>query len=272
MSAITKASPAAIAAAPRRWFHTVQWVRAPARAHLADGSAQDRIAQMPTTTLSTAVPNRASISGGVTAVRLTDCIALIPWAGGSRRRAARTNPEKAKNTPPTRPAPAAAATVIPCIVPLIVMLTMESAAPWSLRIEDEAPLTVVAVVRGHAWPDAHAPGWYRGYSDPVVGEALRQIDHAPQQPWTVQSLAAAAGVSRATLARRFSELVGESPMTFLTGRRIALAADLLREPQATLESVARQVGYASPYALSTAFKRLRGVSPQQYRAGARSPA
>jgi AraC-like DNA-binding protein len=152
------------------------------------------------------------------------------------------------------------------------LLRSRMSAPWSLRIEDEAPLTVVAVVRGHAWLDAHAPGWYRGYSDPVVGEALRQIDHAPQQPWTVQSLAGAAGVSRATLARRFSELVGESPMTFLTGQRIALAADLLGEPQATLESVARQVGYASPYALSTAFKRLRGVSPQQYRAGARSPA
>ncbi len=88
----------------------------------------------------------------------------------------------------------------------------------------------------------------------------------------MQSLAKVAGVSRATLARRFSELVGESPMTFLTGWRIALAADLLREPQATLEAVARQVGYASPYALSIAFKRVRGVSPQQYRAAARSPA
>ena len=134
-------------------------------------------------------------------------------------------------------------------------------------------LLLIAVLR--AWfarPDAHAPGWYRGYSDPVVGEALRQIDHAPQQPWTVQSLAKVAGVSRATLARRFSDLVGESPMTFLTGWRIALAADLLREPQTTLESVAHQVGYASPYALSTAFKRVRGVSPQQYRAAERTPA
>ena len=86
-------------------------------------------------------------------------------------------------------------------------------------------LLLIAVLR--AWfarPDAHAPGWYRGYSDPVVGEALRQIDYAPQQPWTVQSLAKAAGVSRATMARRFRELVGESPMTFLAGWRIALAA------------------------------------------------
>jgi AraC-like DNA-binding protein len=54
-------------------------------------------------------------------------------------------------------------------------------------------------------------------------------------------------------------------MSFLTGWRIALAADLLREPGATVGSVADQVGYGSPFALSTAFKRVRGVSPQQYR-------
>jgi AraC-like DNA-binding protein len=55
-------------------------------------------------------------------------------------------------------------------------------------------------------------------------------------------------------------------MTFLTGWRIALAADLLREPGATLASVAQQVGYGSPFALSSVFKRVRGVSPQQHRA------
>jgi AraC-like DNA-binding protein len=87
----------------------------------------------------------------------------------------------------------------------------------------------------------------------------------PNHPWTVAELAAKTGVSRAALARRFSALVGEPPMTFLTGWRLALAADLLREPDATVGAVARQVGYGSPYALSTAFKRARGVSPQQHR-------
>jgi AraC-like DNA-binding protein len=126
-------------------------------------------------------------------------------------------------------------------------------------------LLLIAVLR--AWfarPDAHAPGWYRGSADPVVGAALRQIHYAPEQPWTVQSLAHAAGTSRATLARRFTDLVGETPMAFLAGWRIALAADMLREPQATLGAVARQVGYATPYALSTAFKRHRGLSPREY--------
>jgi AraC-like DNA-binding protein len=82
----------------------------------------------------------------------------------------------------------------------------------------------------------------------------------------VAGLAAETGVSRAALARRFHDLVGEPPMTFLTGWRLALAADLLREPDATVGSVAQKVGYSSPFALSTAFKRVRGVSPQEHRA------
>ena len=59
-------------------------------------------------------------------------------------------------------------------------------------------------------------------------------------------------------------------MAFLASWRIALAADLLLEPGTTIGSVADQVGYGSPFALSTAFKRLRGISPQQHRIAARA--
>jgi AraC-like DNA-binding protein len=91
-------------------------------------------------------------------------------------------------------------------------------------------------------------------------------------PWTVASLAAGAGVSRAALARRFHELVGEPPMAFLTGWRLALAADLLLEPGATVGAVARQVGYGTPFTFSTAFKRVYGLSPRTYRdRGSASP-
>jgi AraC-like DNA-binding protein len=130
-------------------------------------------------------------------------------------------------------------------------------------------LLLIAVLR--AWfarPDAEAPAWYRAYSDPVVGKALRLIHNDPAHPWTVAELAAEAGVSRAALARRFTELVGEPPMSFLTDWRLSLAADLLLEPEATIGSVAYQVGYRSPFALSTAFKRVRGISPQQHKAAA----
>jgi AraC-like DNA-binding protein len=126
-------------------------------------------------------------------------------------------------------------------------------------------LLLISVLR--SWFATHeAPAWYRAQSDPVVGRAMRMLHNNPAHPWTVATLAAQVGVSRASLARRFTELVGEPPMAFLTDWRLALAADLLREPDATVGSVARQVGYGSPFALSAAFKRVRGVSPQEHRA------
>jgi AraC-like DNA-binding protein len=129
-------------------------------------------------------------------------------------------------------------------------------------------LHLIAVLRAwfaHAGPDA--PGWYRAHGDPIAGPALRLMQHAPDRPWTLASLAAEVGASRATLARRFTDTVGEPPMTFLTNWRLALAADLLREPGATVGSVAAQVGYGSSFALSTAFKRVRGVTPAEHRSG-----
>lgn len=127
-------------------------------------------------------------------------------------------------------------------------------------------LLLIAVLR--AWfsrPEAAAPAGYRAHGDPVVGRALRLLHEDPARAWTVAELATRAGVSRAALARRFSELVGEPPMAYLTGWRLALAADLLREPDATLGAVARRVGYGSAFALSAAFKRVRGLSPAEHR-------
>ena len=132
-------------------------------------------------------------------------------------------------------------------------------------------LLLIAVLRAWFSRPGAAPAWYRAYHDPVVGRALRMLHHNPAHPWTVATLAAEVGVSRAALARRFTDLVGEPPMTFLTGWRLALAADLLREPDATVGAVARQVGYSTPFALSTAFKRVRGISPQEHRALAAMP-
>lgn len=155
------------------------------------------------------------------------------------------------------------------LVPLLAEEIVKDEAGQEAVLDRLLDLLLIAVLR--AWfarPEADAPGWYAAYGDPVVGPVLRLIHHSPAEPWTVAALADAAGVSRAALARRFHELVGEPPMTFLTGWRIALAADLLREPGATIASVAQQVGYGSPFALSAAFKRLRGVSPTQHRAAA----
>ncbi len=155
---------------------------------------------------------------------------------------------------------------------LVALLEVEIAKdePGQAVILDRLlDLLVISVLR--AWlsrPEAAAPAWYQAQSDPIVGRALRMLHNNPAHPWTIASLAGELGISRAAFARRFTELVGEPPMTFLTGWRLALAADLLREPEATIGSVARKVGYGSGFALSTAFKRVRGLSPQQFRVAA----
>lgn len=131
-------------------------------------------------------------------------------------------------------------------------------------------LDLMLITTLRAWfsrPEAAAPGWYRAQGDPVVGGALRLMHENPSGSWTVASLASRGGVSRAAFARRFTSLVGEPPMSYLAGWRIALAADLLRETDDTIESVARKVGYSNAFALSVAFKRVRGVSPSVHRGG-----
>lgn len=127
-------------------------------------------------------------------------------------------------------------------------------------------LLVVGVLRSWlAAPDGEAPGWLRAQADEVVGPALRLLHDDPARPWTVAALATEVGVSRAGLARRFTALVGEPPMAYLANWRLAVAADLLRDPGLTVAAVARRVGYGDAFALSTAFKRVRGLTPQEHR-------
>ncbi|MEO3891049.1 AraC family transcriptional regulator [Nonomuraea sp. B5E05] len=115
-------------------------------------------------------------------------------------------------------------------------------------------------------PGGGSPAWYTAQRDSVVGDALRLLHAEPAAPWTVSSLADRAGVSRSTLAKRFADLVGEPPLTYLTRWRMTLAADLLAEREAaTVAEVAHAVGYSDAFAFSAAFKRTRGVSPSEFR-------
>lgn len=129
-------------------------------------------------------------------------------------------------------------------------------------------LVVTSLREVFAASPEHTPAWYAAHDDPVVGHALQLVHHYPEHPWGVVGLADACGVSRATLARRFTDLVGEPPMSFLTSWRLALAADLLVDPDLTIASVAGRVGYANAFALSAAFKRAYGIAPTQFRRAA----
>lgn len=148
--------------------------------------------------------------------------------------------------------------------PVVALLGEELArqAPGQEAVLDRLlDLVLVEVLRR-----AHEEGTV-GEEDPVVARALALLHERPDHPWTVATLAAAVGLSRATLARRFAARVGEPPLTYLTRWRITLAADLLTGTGLTLESIAARVGYANAFALSTAFKRAHGVSPAAFRAG-----
>lgn len=107
--------------------------------------------------------------------------------------------------------------------------------------------------------------WLAALSDPMVARALTVMHGDPAWPWTVETLAERVDVSRATLARRFTRLVGETPLSYLTRWRMELAARHLRDTDDAVGAIARQVGYASEFAFSRAFSRARGDAPGRYR-------
>ena len=112
--------------------------------------------------------------------------------------------------------------------------------------------------------------WLGALSDPIVAHALTVMHGDPAMPWTVETLAERVNVSRATLARRFTRLVGETPLNYLTRWRMELAARHLRDTDDAVGAIARQVGYASEFAFSRAFSRARGDAPGRYRRHHRS--
>ncbi|WP_229885191.1 MULTISPECIES: AraC family transcriptional regulator [Streptomyces] len=112
---------------------------------------------------------------------------------------------------------------------------------------------------------ADAPGWYRGLADPVLAPALHAFHGRPAASWTVASLAAHAGVSRALFARRFTKVMGRPPLTYLTECRMDDAEALLADTDLSIAQIAKTVGYADAFGFSTAFKRHKGLSPSAFR-------
>jgi AraC-like DNA-binding protein len=149
------------------------------------------------------------------------------------------------------------------------LLAAEVATAPGTDAAKSALLDLLLVYMVRAWydeqPAAAATGWSAALGDPAVAEALRAIHSHPERPWTVQSLAALAGLSRAPFARRFAETVGSPPLTYLTWWRMTTAARLLRESDRPLRAVAARIGYVSEFAFAKAFKREFGVAPGRYR-------
>ena len=107
-------------------------------------------------------------------------------------------------------------------------------------------------------------GWVGALRDQPISAALGLIHQSPERAWTVQQLAEAAVLSRSAFSARFTELVGEPPMTYLTRWRMLRATRLLRNEVGT-KTIAELLGYESEAAFRKAFKREIGIPPAQYR-------
>lgn len=137
------------------------------------------------------------------------------------------------------------------------------------RVVLDRLLDVLVVAALRTWaqsPAAEGLPWAAALADPEIADTLRRLHAEPARPWSVAELAGSAGLSRAAFSRRFTQVVGEPPIAYLTRWRMDLAADLLSEGGLTVAAVGRAVGYPDPFAFSAAFKRQRGRSPRDFRA------
>jgi AraC-like DNA-binding protein len=140
-------------------------------------------------------------------------------------------------------------------------------APGSrIACNDLLRLVFIHVLRAYLTREtSQHPGWLAGLADPRLAPALRAMHAQPARRWTVEALAALAGQSRSAFAERFRATVGASPIDYLAGWRMRLAAARLRRGDEPLPRIAQSLGYASDSAFAASFGRVLGQSPARYR-------
>jgi len=135
-----------------------------------------------------------------------------------------------------------------------------------LRRDTLATLVVVEALRRHVTAQApRARGWVEGINDRYVGRALALVHGCPGEPWTVEKLGRQVGLSRSALAEHFSDLMGEPIFAFLTRWRLQVAAEMLLTTTRPIEAIAKDAGYESASAFSSAFKRHFRKPPSTWR-------
>jgi transcriptional regulator GlxA family with amidase domain len=108
-------------------------------------------------------------------------------------------------------------------------------------------------------------GWSHAVADAQVRLAVAAMHEDCAHPWTLEDLAARAGLSRTVLAERFRTAMGDTPLAYLRTVRLQKAMRLLSETSRTLEQVAREVGYQDAFSFSKVFKRTLGLAPREFR-------
>lgn len=145
---------------------------------------------------------------------------------------------------------------------------VESSEPGSSLVTTHLmQLVLIEVIR--CWihsPEAkNHPGIFLALRQPTLFRALSAIHNAPEKPWTVETLARAAGMSRSGFAKLFRESVGETPLAYLTQWRITAACQLLRDTNLSIKEAASRLGFSSPALFTAVFQRIMGMTPTQCR-------
>lgn len=143
---------------------------------------------------------------------------------------------------------------------------MQGRLATSTTMTRMAELLLIEAVRKHITDGALENGWLAGFRDRQIAKALAALHRDLARDWTVEALAAEAGMSRTSFSNRFSELIGDPPMKYLTTWRLRSAQAMLRDTPEGMARIAASVGYESEEAFSRAFKRVFGTAPATWRA------
>jgi AraC-like DNA-binding protein len=122
-------------------------------------------------------------------------------------------------------------------------------------------LVIQAIRTWIAGDPAGQIGWLRALQDPRIGQAMALVHRDPAYPWSVASLARKTGMSRSAFAARFTDLVGEPVMQYVTRWRMQVALAWMQHDDLSVADLAARLGYESEAAFSRAFKRTIGISP-----------
>lgn len=144
-------------------------------------------------------------------------------------------------------------------------LELKKGSPGGALMADHlAQIMLLQVLRLWLASGKHS-GWLGALTDERLTRALGAMHTEPQRRWTLATLAGVAGMSRTTFAERFRDVVGQTPLDYLAGWRMRLAADRLHHSGDSVAAIGFSVGYDSEAAFSTAFRRVTGRTPMQHR-------
>jgi AraC-like DNA-binding protein len=160
------------------------------------------------------------------------------------------------------------------VVSLMMQETRAARPGAEVVINRLCEVLFIRIVRAFVEQSPHRSGILAALADPYICAALNEMHRSPERSWTLAELASRLGLSRSAFAARFHELVGQTPMQYLTAWRMETARRLLSESRLSTAVIAERVGYGSEAAFAKVFKRVVGMGPGAYRradpAGAQS--